>query len=70
MSKPETTAAWQPIGDAPEYVRWIATHADPPRLGQHVGRIFTLPDGRWVVLKFQVTGDQPESYFILPEPPK
>jgi hypothetical protein len=38
-------------------------------LGQHIGKVHTLPDGRWLVLKFAPTGARVESYFILPEPP-
>jgi len=59
---------WQPIGDAPAEIDEIAHYAIPPQIGQHVGRCYTLLDGRWVVIKFSNPGGKPESYFILPEP--
>ena len=64
------TTGWQPISDAPPAIDEIAHYALPPQLGQHVGRCYTLPDGSWVVIKFSNPGGEPESYFILPEPPR
>ncbi len=65
----EIQVDWLPIGGAPGDVLQIAKYAPPPKLGQHVGKVCSLPDGRWFVLKFSNTGGKPESYFILPEPP-
>jgi|HubBroStandDraft_2_1064218.scaffolds.fasta_scaffold38406_6 hypothetical protein len=61
---------WQPISNAPLVINEIAHYARPPGLGQHVGRCYTLPDGRWVVINFSNPCHEPESYFILPKPPK
>jgi len=67
--QPQTTD-WQPIGDAPLEIYEIAHYVLPPKLGQHVGRCYTLPGGRWVIIKFHSTSGVPESYFLLPEPPR
>jgi hypothetical protein len=59
---------WKPISEAPPEVADIVRFAAPPQVGQHVGRCYTLDDGRWVVLMF--SSHRPTSYFILPEPPR
>jgi hypothetical protein len=64
------TAGWLPIGiRAPEEVLWIARQAEHPQLGQHLGRVFTMSDGRWLVLNHQPTGKNWSSYIILEGPP-
>lgn len=64
-----TSTGWQPVRTAPNDVIWVVNNARRPRPGEHVARVLTLSDGRWFILKFSPTGDEPESYFILPEPP-
>lgn len=64
----ETQIDWLPIGSAaPGDVLQMAKYVSPPALGQHIGKVRTLPDGRWLVLKFSNT--KPQAYFILPVPP-
>jgi hypothetical protein len=46
----------------------IAKYATKPRVGEHTGRLYTLPDGHWLVLKFSNPGGKPQSYFILSVP--
>jgi hypothetical protein len=65
-----TRPDWQSIWNAPPEIGKIAHYATPPKLGQHVGRCYTLPDGRWLIIKFSNTGGVPESYIVLSEPPR
>jgi hypothetical protein len=40
---------WRPISE----IEWLRDlNLPPPRPGQHVGRVITMPDGRWVVIVF------------------
>jgi hypothetical protein len=70
MSNENKTTGWQPISNAPPEIDEIAHYTHPPQPGQHVGRCYTLPDGRWVVIRFSNYGGKPQGYFVLPEPPR
>lgn len=43
---------WRPIEAASPEIRKIAQNAPSPQVGAHIGKTCTLPDGRWLVLKF------------------
>jgi hypothetical protein len=59
---------WHPIELATGEVRKMIDRAQPPVVGTHIGRCATLPDGRWLIIKFNNPSGEPEAYFILPPP--
>lgn len=62
--------SWRSVkGLLHEEVQWAIQNVPHPQLGSHVGKIITLSNGNWLVLKHQSCGPDWEFYCILPAPP-